>query len=229
MAKDNTVSVDENFLKDFAAAGGQAQTSGGTPINADNVDTFLSEYAAQGSAETTKQQKLHKQAKKADSADTTEEDRIAAEKEAARIQELQDEEDKKASGAALAAAKRGVRSVKENVAEPAIARAGDIAELIGNYNTAGGIAGLLTILVVLLLVVVVVNSSGDTRLKQFWYMLNGRASLQGRKEIQKGSSVDVVAGAVNGTTPGAGAANSSGFNPDLLLSLYDTGYRTITI
>jgi hypothetical protein len=38
------------------------------------------------------------------------------------------------------------------------------------------------IIILLLFVVVQVNAEGDTRLKMFWYMLNGRAMLIGGKK-----------------------------------------------
>lgn len=46
--------------------------------------------------------------------------------------------------------------------------------------TPGGIGLLVVLLLILAATVVPVNAAGDTRLKQFWYMLSGRASLQGR-------------------------------------------------
>lgn len=55
----------------------------------------------------------------------------------------------------------------------------DLAQRIGSVQTVGGIGLLLAILVLLLFAIVSVNSQGDTRLKQLWYMLNGRTTLAG--------------------------------------------------
>jgi hypothetical protein len=51
---------------------------------------------------------------------------------------------------------------------------------LSQWTTPGGIGLLVVLLLLLAATVVPVNAAGDTRLKQFWYMLAGRASLQGR-------------------------------------------------
>ncbi len=58
---------------------------------------------------------------------------------------------------------------------------GEQAYKISNWNTPGGIGILVVLLVILSCTVVIVNANGDTRLKQFWYMLAGRAQLQGKQ------------------------------------------------
>ncbi len=54
-----------------------------------------------------------------------------------------------------------------------------LVDKVSNASTVGGIGLLVAIIVFLLFVVVQVNAAGDTRLKQLWYMLNGRAKLEG--------------------------------------------------
>jgi len=68
----------------------------------------------------------------------------------------------------------------ENVTENISTTMGGISDRAGAIRTVGGIGLLLAIIVLLLFIVVRVNSSGDTRLKQLWYMIAGRASLVGR-------------------------------------------------
>lgn len=69
------------------------------------------------------------------------------------------------------------KNVQENIND----KLTPAANKIGSLRTVGGLGLLFTILFILLVAIVRVNSSGDTRLKQFWYMLNGRATLQGRQ------------------------------------------------
>jgi hypothetical protein len=81
-----------------------------------------------------------------------------------------------------------------------------IADNVAAFPTTGGIALLITIIAVLLFTVVQVNAQGDTRLKQLWYMLNGRAQLQGKVQI-----TPVIGGSASGNFAGAnGAGNDTG-------------------
>lgn len=97
--------------------------------------------------------------------------------------------------------------------------ASSLADRVGSVQTAGGIGLLLVILLVLLFAIVRINASGDTRLKQFWYMLNGRATLQGAVTPQSGS--------IPGTET---SGNPFGLQPGFTDHTLSTNgqYRTIT-
>src|SRR5580765_7124971 len=171
--KPAVVSVDDQFLKEFVANCGQAQTSNGSAVNAGNLDAFLDKVGSGSSTTTPAQQQLHAQAKAKGVADTSKEDAKAALKEQQRIEKLRiEDEEKRAS-----AIQTGISAARSNIIEPVIERGGRAVDRIASLRTVGGIGLLVVILVLLLFVVIQVNSQGDTRIKQFWYMLNGRARL----------------------------------------------------
>lgn len=100
---------------------------------------------------------------------------------------------KKAQNAQIGLFQATGKTVK-NVTDPLLNHASRTANKISNWRTVGGIGLLLIILMFLLFVVVEVNSAGDTRLKQLWYMLVGRAYLIGRQYVQKNSTTDQAKG-----------------------------------
>lgn len=116
-------------------------------------------------------------------------DRKAAEDEAAGIDN--------ASGAELRARARFNKDLENDktlAARRNIARITRITQTAGNAvnplidrvaaaKTPGGIGALVVILIILLVVLMQVNVTGDTRLKQLWYMLGGEASLRGRVSV----------------------------------------------
>jgi hypothetical protein len=63
---------------------------------------------------------------------------------------------------------------------PILQRAGGVVDQVSASRTPGGIGFLVIILIFLVFVVVVVNQKGDTRIKQLWYLMLGRATLTGR-------------------------------------------------
>ncbi len=96
------------------------------------------------------------------------------------------------------------------------------ADKVASFRTTGGIGLLLVIIAILLFAVVVVNGTGDTRLKQLWYMLNGRASLIGRvtptsatntaqSEQQDFADIGAAAAAISADLSLAGIAGGSLF------------------
>ena len=144
--------------------------------------------------DTRRVSRLHVRAERADAADREriqreekqQEDR-AAERQA-RKQELK-------QGHINASLKNASRDVSNGVA--------NLADRVGSVQTVGGIGLLIVILAILVFAVVQVNAAGDTRLKQFWYMLNGRAQLQGAVH-----PIGVIGGGAGGSfqsapTPGA--------------------------
>lgn len=189
MAKDTeqqAIPVDEQFLKDYAAKGGKItdKESGKTVTD---VDELVGKVADSGDGTTPTQERLHKRAVAKNAADTAKEDAAKAEKEAARIERLREQERKKKLGKAGRVYSAVSREAQSNV-DPLISKAGQAVDAVSNWRTLGGIGLLLAILIFLLFVVVRVNQKGDTRIKQLWYMLNGRAYLLGRQSVQHGSS-----------------------------------------
>ncbi len=190
------ISVDEKFLKDFADKGGKI-TDNGSGKTVTDVDTLLDNVADSGDGSTPNQEKLHKKAVARGAADTTKEDEAKAAKEQERIARLQEQDRQKRHGKAgkvYGAVSKGIQS---NVTDPVISRAGAAVDKISSLKTVGGIGLLLAILIFLLFIVVQVNAQGDTRIKQLWYMLNGRAKLAGRQSVTGGPSSAGVPGAVN--------------------------------
>ncbi len=182
--KEQTLSVDDQFLKDFLAKGGKAETVSGTPVDEGNVDALLEEAGSSGG--TPKQAALHQKAVGKGMADTTKEDADKALKEQERNERLRAQELRKQRGKAIDVASKISSGVQTSVIDPVISKAGNAADRIASLRTIGGIGLLLVILVFLLFVVVQVNSAGDTRIKQWWFMLNGRAHLQGRQTVGPG-------------------------------------------
>jgi hypothetical protein len=181
MVKEVPISVDEEFLINYIDKGGKVESKTGTPIDADNLDEYLKTVGG-GRPETTK---LHQRAKKADAADTQLEDAEQAEREQNRINKMREREQLARQGKIIGAAGQGIRSAKGNLIDPILTKAGGAVDWASNIKTYGGIGLLLALLIFLLFVVVQVNAQGDTRMKQLWYMFNGRATLQGRVNITK--------------------------------------------
>lgn len=130
---------------------------------------------------------------------------ISQEGKGEKLQVPPEEEETPPSGTGGAIAKTA-SNIQENVE----AKLTPAANKIGSLRTVGGLGLLFTILFILLVAIVRVNSSGDTRLKQFWYMLNGRATLQGRvvpaaQTGAQGSSADF------GTNPQTSGQSSANF------------------
>ena len=173
---DKGITVDEKFLQDFIAKGGVAETPTGKPVDANNVDKILADYT-NTSAKTTPT--------KAPSPITTE-DRIEEErvKQQDRETTRADQAAQRAEEQRLAQQKEAAKTLSGSAANfidtTVVAPGRNAAVWIGSLKTVGGVGLLLVILFVLLFTVVQVNAAGDTRMKQLWYMLLGRANLQGR-------------------------------------------------
>ena len=104
------------------------------------------------------------------------------EKQEAKDQQLKKEEQRKAEArrnAVFSTMSAARRNTRETIIEPIFSRAQVATDKVASMSTAGGVGLLLLILIFLLFVVVSVDSTGSTRLKQLWYMLNGRAVLEG--------------------------------------------------
>lgn len=173
---DKGITVDEKFLQDFIAKGGNAETPTGNPVNADNVDKFLADYT-DSSAKTTPTKKP---------TPVTTEDRIEEQrvKQQDREKARSDEAAQKAEEQRLAQQKQAAKTLSGSASNfidnTVVAPGRKAADWISSLKTVGGVGLLLVILFVLLFTVVQVNAQGDTRMKMLWYMLLGRANLQGR-------------------------------------------------
>lgn len=198
---EEAIPVDEQFLKDFLAKGGQAQDikSGGT-VDEENVDDYLEDVGAGQQSTTPNQMKLHNKAVKQGVVEDDEET----------------QEEKPKPNQRQASIRETLDNVPVNI-QPAI-------DKLGSLKTIGGIGLLLAVLIFLLFVVVQVNSEGDTRLKQVWYMLNGQASLQGR--VQPGGGASGTFG--NGTTPPNQPTTGQGTITTLVSPSNGNGFRSYT-
>lgn len=112
---------------------------------------------------------------------------------------------KKVEAKKLAGLKNVVSIGKQSI-DPLLKQTGKTIDNFSTARTVGGIGLLIFILIFLLFIIVEVNSQGDTRIKQLWYMLVGRAQLVGRKQL----------------TTHATPKQTSSYNPDIS-SLQDLG------
>lgn len=183
-------SKDTDFLKKRIAQSTQPVQSTVTTTDTsviDNANTFLEDVTADTPDTTLSDKdynarlrlaKLRKRAEMADAAD---------QEKAARLQAKQDEKDAQAELDEREEQERTQAEAIRRVTTRTISGIGDqtgaIADRVGTLPTYGGIGMLIALLVILLFTVVRVNEQGDTRLKQFWYMLNGRATIKGRQTV----------------------------------------------
>jgi len=193
-ARHSSVSIDEDFLRGFIAKGGKATVaaSGQQISTTAEADQFLQTHIADKqtqklspkavadlTGDARHQALLHQRA-----------ERLAIEQgREARLTsaELRRQSGQAGAGTAKerAARRRAIRSgvgIGGVVVEHVGGGIAPLADKIGSAPTVGGIGLLVAVIVLLLFVVVQVNAEGDTRLKQLWYMLNGRASLIGAKK-----------------------------------------------
>lgn len=202
------VSKDDEWLRRFLERGGSVATSGGTPIEASQIQQLLD---ATGGATTEEQatapipEPEMSPPQKAEIA--TEEARaerirqqIAAHDQAAASREEQAEVMREQQARAteerqrlenLQAARQTTSQARQAI-DRALSPAKQLADRVASAKTPGGNGFLLLIILIVLFAVVRVNAAGDTRLKQLWYSLNGRAALQGRETLTAGEqAVDV--------------------------------------
>jgi hypothetical protein len=162
----------------------------------DNSSRFIEDATQDENDQGIVRRKLHKRALALQAADTSTDER-----EAERV--LREE--------ALAEQQRR-REASNNIVDK-IHMAGDtargtvgpLADKVSNTPTPGSVGFLLLILLILMLTVVVVNSHGDTRLKQLWYMLNGRATIAGRTDVTRYNPPDLTG--TNAMQNGANTTN----------------------
>ena len=141
----------------------------------DNANTYIEEATSDRPDASIMQAKLHKraQARLAASETSTERQEERDAQQAALDEQRQELEQ---SGRMQDRIRVAARTAGETV--------GPLQDKVGSLPTPGGNGFLLMVLLILLLTIVVVNRHGDTRLKQLWYMLNGRATIAGRQDVK---------------------------------------------
>jgi hypothetical protein len=189
-SRHSSISIDEDFLKGYIAKGGKATViaSGQQITTESEADQFL-----QGHISDKKTQKL---AAGTAAKLTSDDKHLALLRQRADRLALEQGREARLSSAEMRrqGLQPGAGTAKERAERRRAIRAGavivehvdkgigPVADKIGSAPTVGGIGLLVGVIVLLLFIVVQVNAEGDTRLKQFWYMLNGRAQLIGAKK-----------------------------------------------
>lgn len=170
------VHVDDAFLQAYVDKGGKVETAQG----ADTTDELLKEVGKDQKSATRSADALHKEVEKQQNAEQKATDKQT--KEDAKAQKQAEDAAKKLNLKRIGIAEKAANTVKK-ATDPMIKNAGHAVDRASRVRTVGGVAGLLMILMFLLFIVVEVNAHGDTRIKQLWYMLVGRAALVGRRTI----------------------------------------------
>src|SRR6266480_5866491 len=200
-------SKDTEFLKKRIVQSTQPKeatvtTSGVTAV--DETSQFLEDVTADSpDVQSVMQKKLHKRALLADAHDAQKAARLQEQQEKDAAQrELDEREERERTQA------RAIRDVTTRTISGVADQTGAIADKVGTFPTYGGIGMLIAILIILLFTVVRVNEQGDTRLKQLWYMLNGRATIKGRQTVEAS-----IPGTGNTIIPGGGVSGNFGTPP----------------
>jgi hypothetical protein len=197
------IEVDEDFLRNFIAQGGKAETPTGNVVAPENVDSFLKkavttpkkrkiedEQTVQSGGLGTRTDTNTPRVRPAQPQTREEIDRAKADERQRREDErrLQSESEQQLKTdesnrlAEIEKQKTRFEAIKR-ATNSVIDRGSAISDRVGSIRTVGGIGLLLFILFVLLFTVVQVNTNGTTRLKQLWYLLTYRAELQGKKML----------------------------------------------
>jgi Fe2+ transport system protein B len=215
----------ENFVQQNNT---QPIVTSNTKGEKESVTDFLEQVTEDAPAsslpQTKKQEQLQKKAEKQGVADQERIERERVRQEQKQQEELQQQKEAQ-QAFAVRVANKTTGAVSSTLA-PTV-------DKIGAMPTVGGIGLLLLILGILLALVVRVNSNGDTRAKQLWYMLTGRASLQGSVRpsgvvnpvqgvnvIPGGASTDFGPASNTTTTTQQSSASSNGAN----LGTLDLGF-----
>jgi hypothetical protein len=137
------------------------------PPDIDDPDAYLAQVAREQKTSEKEVARLHRKAERDAEADLSKKEQIEKQEEA----DAQKAADRQ---------KRGLQGAAQDTLHTVSQNTGMLADKVGAMSTVGGIGLLVAILIFLLFVLVPVNAQGDTRLKLLWYMLNGKAVLQGR-------------------------------------------------
>jgi Fe2+ transport system protein B len=198
--KKESISVDEQFLKDYVGRGGKAQViESGKEIDKENVDEFLRQQTAPASTTAEKKTKLQQRAEQRGAAD---EERLQREKEREEQLQAKEAEDKRQEQ--LRQSQSTLKQTQQS-ANDSLKRVGDsitpLLDRIAGLHTVGSISLLLVILTILIFTVVQVNAQGDTRIKLWWAMLTGNAHLVGRAQVGGSASGNFGQTGQPGVTP----------------------------
>src|SRR6266487_2059474 len=171
--KQSSISIDEKFLRNLVARGGKATVldSGQQITTQAEADEFLKQRVA-----NQKTEKLAGTTSEDESRTSRRVERLAytdAEREQRR-QEREGQRQRAARQRGIQAANITMNSINSGTQR--------LIDRVSAAPVPGGIGLLVAVIILLLFVVVQVNAEGDTRLKMFWYMLNGRATLVGSKK-----------------------------------------------
>lgn len=120
-------------------------------------------------------EKLQSKAEKVDASDP----RRVEKREQAKQQKEVDEQIEDQDVSQVEAGRRVVTGAISSASD----KIDPLIDRVGTLPTYGGLLLLVLILAILLFTVVQVNAQGDTRMKQLWYMLNGRATIKGRQNV----------------------------------------------
>jgi hypothetical protein len=186
------------------------------PPEIDDPDAYLAEVARDQKTSEKEVARLHRKAERDAEADLSKKEQL----------EKQEEADARK---AADRQKRGLQGAAQDTLHSVSTNTGMLADKVGAMSTVGGIGLLVAILIFLLFVLVPVNSQGDTRLKLLWYMLNGKAVLQGRvTPTGVSTSGAPPASGTTGTPPPAtvGGGNIIPTNPN---GSCPTGYAPVVV
>lgn len=196
-------SKDTDFLKQRVTAAAQTPQVSDTTTSTSTIDTantFLENVTAdEPEVLSPRQKRLKRIAESQGANDPERAAKVQAEEEQQQAIDAQDEQQESSVNISDRAS-RVVTSASESI--------NPLIDKVGSLPTVGGIGLLVLILVILLFTVVQVNDQGDTRLKQLWYMLNGRATIKGRQTVEA-----AIPGTGNTIIPGGGVSGNFGNTP----------------
>ena len=197
---------DTDFLKErVKQQESRQQQKPQTSTMVESSTTFLEDVTSDEKTTQVMQNKLHKRAQAADAAELEKDTRQQQKDEEERVKE--EERQRQERSADIRDRVSRAATVTSERISPAIDR-------VGALPTVGGIGLLLVILGVILFTVVKVNPQGDTRMKQLWYMLNGRATIQGRQTVVNDTKLGTGVGSAGiPTTPTVNSATSQNVVP----------------
>lgn len=220
------LSADEAFLKKYLEQHGGAGLQDATTGQDISADDVLAELADEREQKPNKDKELNAALSRGEKAALREKatlstlqqraEQLDAASDERKQREQRKEQEQEAERLQREEAKaqqqrlQGVRDVTRNINRTLETNVQPALQKVGALPTLGGIGLMVGILAVLLLIVVRVNAVGDTRLKQFWYMLNGRATLQGRVAPQTGSQLPTGGGGPSTTTSAPSTAAIGG-------------------
>lgn len=223
----NRISLDER-KKDIPA------NSSSTTTTANQVNDFLENVTSDDQqsqdlrdknlnaslrmgSERAKLERLQGKAEKIDASDP----RRVEKREQAKQQKAVDEQIEDEDVSQVEAGRRVVTGAISSASE----KIDPLIDRVGTLPTYGGLLLLVLILAILLFTVVRVNDQGDTRLKQLWYMLNGRATIKGRQEVTTAVTIPGTGGNqilnLGSGDKGVGGTFGTGSNSGLDMSTLD--------